>query len=79
MAGLEAPRSGRLRSIDDDKVTEVINKAPHFNPKGATHWSSILMAKEARLNAMAISRKSPSVSPTNYCRVLSANVGEPSP
>ncbi|WP_242674534.1 helix-turn-helix domain-containing protein [Marinobacter halodurans] len=41
VAGLtDAPRSGRPRSIDDDKVTEVINKTLHSKPKGATHWST---------------------------------------
>jgi len=57
LAGLtDAPRSGRPRSIDDDKVTEIINKTLLSKPKDATHWSTTLMAKEAGLNAMAISR-----------------------
>lgn len=57
VAGLtDAPRSGRPRSIDDDKVTDVINKTLHSRPKEATHWSTTLMAEEAGLNAMAISR-----------------------
>ncbi|MFO7528724.1 MAG: IS630 family transposase [Marinobacter sp.] len=57
VAGLtDAPRSGRPRSIDDDKVTEVINKTLQSTPKDATHWSTTLMAKETGLNAMAISR-----------------------
>ena len=57
VAGLtDAPRSGRPRSIDDDKVTDVINKTLQSKPKDATHWSTTLMAKETGLNAMAISR-----------------------
>ena len=52
----DAPKSGRPRSIDDDKVTEVIDKTPHFKPKNATQWSTTLMAEETGLNAMAISR-----------------------
>ena len=47
VAGLtDAPRSGRPRSIDDDKVTDVINKTLQSKPKDATHWSTTLMAKE---------------------------------
>ena len=57
VAGLtDAPRSGRPRSIDEDKVADVINKTLQSKPKDATHWSITLMAKETGLNAMAISR-----------------------
>lgn len=57
IAGLtDAPRSGRPRSINDDKVTEVISKTLHTKPANATHWSTTLMADEVGLNAMAISR-----------------------
>lgn len=52
----DAPRSGRPRSIHDDKVAEVINKTLQTKPANATHWSTTLMAKETGLNAMAISR-----------------------
>ena len=57
VAGLtDAPRSGRPRSIDDDKVTDVIDKTLHSKLTDATHWSTTLMAQETGLNAMAISR-----------------------
>lgn len=57
VAGLtDAPRSGRPRSIDDEKVADVINKTLQSKPKDATHWSTTLMARETGLNAMAISR-----------------------
>lgn len=52
----DAPRSGRPRSINDQKVAEVIEKTLRNKPKNATHWSTTLMAKETDLNAMAISR-----------------------
>ena len=52
----DAPRSGRPRTIDDEKVTEVINKTLQSSPSKATHWSTTLMAKETGLSAMAISR-----------------------
>ncbi|MFK4751789.1 helix-turn-helix domain-containing protein [Oceanobacter antarcticus] len=45
VAGLtDAPRSGHPRSINDDKVTEVINKTLPTKPANATHWSTTLMA-----------------------------------
>ena len=57
IAGLtDAPRSGRPRTIDDDKVAQVIEKTLQEKPKNATHWSTTLMARETGLNAMAISR-----------------------
>ena len=57
IAGLtDAPRSGRPRTILDDKVAEVIEKTLREQPHEATHWSTTLMAKETGLNAMAISR-----------------------
>lgn len=57
IAGLtDAPRSGRPRTINDEKVAEVIEKTLQSKPNNATHWSTTLMAKETGLNAMAISR-----------------------
>lgn len=57
IAGLsDAPRTGRPRTISDEKVAEVIEKTLHTKPSNATHWSTTLMAKETQLNAMAISR-----------------------
>lgn len=57
IAGLtDAPRSGRPRRIDDDKVTEVIDKTLQSSPANASHWSTTLMGKETGLNAMAVSR-----------------------
>lgn len=52
----DAPRSGRPRTISDDKVAEVIEKTLQSKPSNATHWSTTLMAEETQLNAMAISR-----------------------
>lgn len=57
MAGLtDAPRSGRPRTIDDEKVAEVIEKTLRDKPNKATHWSTTLMAEATGLNAMAVSR-----------------------
>jgi transposase len=57
LAGLtDAPRPGRPRTIDDEKVAQVIEKTLREKPSHATHWSTQLMASETGLNAMAISR-----------------------
>lgn len=57
MDGLtDAPRSGRPRTITDEKVAQIIEKTLKEKPKNATHWSTTLMADETGLNAMAISR-----------------------
>ena len=52
----DAPRTGRPRTINDEKVHEVIEKTLQTKPSNATHGSTTLMAKETGLNAMAISR-----------------------
>ncbi len=52
----DSPRSGRPRTIDGQKVAEVIEKTLQAKPSKATHWSTTLMAKETGLNPMAISR-----------------------
>ena len=57
VAGLtDAPRTGRPRTINDQKVTDLINKTLKEKPKNATHWSTSLMAKETGLSAMSVSR-----------------------
>lgn len=50
------PRSGRPRTINDEKVAEVIEKTLGSKPPAASHWSTTLMAKETHLNTMAVSR-----------------------
>ena len=49
----DEPRNGRPRTIDGDKVSEVIDKTLQSNPDHATHWSTTLMAIETDLNAIA--------------------------
>jgi len=56
LAVADAPRTGRPRTISDQKVTDLINKTLREKPKNATHWSTNLMAKEAGLSAMSVSR-----------------------
>ncbi len=52
----DAPRTGAPRSIDDEKVMEVVNKTLSAKPKNATHWSTRSMAKETGLSGDSIVR-----------------------
>jgi transposase len=53
---LDAPRPGQPRKITDAKVEEVVTMTLERKPRGATHWSSRLMAKATGLNQTAIVR-----------------------
>ena len=53
---LDAPRSGAPRSIDDGRVEAVIAKTLESVPKGATQWSTRLMARDMGLTQNAILR-----------------------
>lgn len=53
---LDEPRPGQPRRIGDAEVERVIAMTLEHQPKAATHWSTRLMAKEARLNQTAVSR-----------------------
>ena len=54
---LDAPRSGAPRSIGDEAVERLValtlEEAP---PRGATHWSTRLMARRAAMSQTAVSR-----------------------
>ena len=52
----DAPRSGRPRTIEDEKVAEVIERTLTSRPADATHWSLRSMAKEAGLSHTSIWR-----------------------
>jgi transposase len=57
MAGLvDAPRSGAPRQISDQKVEEVVTKTLETTPAARTHWSSWLMAKEAKISQHSVRR-----------------------
>lgn len=47
---LDTPRSGAPRTIDDARVDAVIAKTLETQPMNATHWSTRMMAKEAKLS-----------------------------
>ncbi len=51
-----APRSGAPRTIDDERVEAVVAKTLESVPKGATHWSTRLMAGEMGMTQNAILR-----------------------
>lgn len=42
----DAPRSGRPRQISDSDIADMIRTTLESKPKGATHWSCRLLAKE---------------------------------
>jgi len=54
---LDEPRPGRPRTIDDERVEEVIVKTLEtVPPDGGTHWSTRQMASAVGLNQTAVSR-----------------------
>lgn len=53
---IDEPRSGRPRSIEDDRVAEVIERTLSRKPRDATHWSIRSMAKETGLSHTTIRR-----------------------
>jgi transposase len=53
---LDAPRSGAPRTIDDARVEAVVAKTLESVPKGATHWSTRLMASEMGMTQNAVLR-----------------------
>jgi transposase len=52
----DAPRPGRPRVHDDDKIEEVVVTTLESMPRGATRWSTREMAKKAGLSASTVSR-----------------------
>lgn len=53
---LDAPRSGAPRTIDDERVEAVVAKTLESMPKGATHWSTRLLANEMGMTQNAVFR-----------------------
>lgn len=52
----DEPRPGPPRTIEDDKVEEVIVRTLESTPKGATHWSTRQMAKAVGISHDSVSR-----------------------
>ena len=49
-------RSGRPRSIEDERIAELINKTLQSKPQGSTHWSCRTMAEETGISKSTVQR-----------------------
>lgn len=49
-------RSGRPRSISDEKIADLVRKTLETKPEGKTHWSTRLLANETELSQSTVSR-----------------------
>ena len=48
LAGLtDAPRTGRPRSVGDERIQHIVDKVRQSRPTNATHWSVRQMSREA--------------------------------
>jgi len=52
----DAPRSGAPRRVSDETIAEIIHRTVNTKPKGATHWSSRLLAAEIGVSHSTISK-----------------------
>ena len=52
----DAPRPGRIEALGPEKESEVIHKTLHAKPRGATHWSRSLMAKEVGISETSVGK-----------------------
>ena len=52
----DEPRPGAPRKIGDEKVEEAVQAVLETKPKGATHWSTRMMARNLGLSQSAVSR-----------------------
>ncbi|MFD7037271.1 IS630 family transposase [Rhodococcus jostii] len=53
---LNEPRPGRPRTIDDDKIKDLITSTLETTPKNATHWSTRSMAEHLDISQSTVSR-----------------------
>jgi putative transposase len=57
LAGLHTElRTGRPRSIDDERVAELVNKVIEDTPQGSTHWSVRRVAEESGVSKSQVQR-----------------------
>lgn len=53
---LDEPRPGRPREVGDNKVEEIVERTLHSRPRGATHWSRRVLAKEVGVSPATVNR-----------------------
>jgi transposase len=53
---VDAPRTGKPRSISDDQVEEVVTRTLESKPTAKTHWSTRSMAKECGISHDSVKR-----------------------
>ncbi|MGW2402906.1 IS630 family transposase [Kitasatospora sp. NPDC001664] len=52
----DAPRPGRVRTVTDEQVAELVRATLETKPKNATHWSTRSMAERVGLSQSTVSR-----------------------
>jgi transposase len=52
----DAPRPGRKPRISQKRVDEIIERTLQTKPKGATHWSTRILAKEVGVSRATVNR-----------------------
>jgi len=52
----DAPRSGRIPQLPEEKEKEIIEATLHSTPADATHWSVRTMAEAQKISRMAVHR-----------------------
>ena len=50
----DAPRTGRPRTVSDEKIHDLISKTLKERPKGATHWSCRTMADHIEVSRSTV-------------------------
>ena len=53
---LDEPRPGAPRTVDDDKVEEIVRLTLESKPRDATHWSTRAMAEKVGVSQSTVSR-----------------------
>jgi transposase len=49
-------RPGRPRTIEDERIAQLINETLHSQPKNATHWTTRLSAKHRKISKSSVQR-----------------------
>jgi transposase len=49
-------RSGRPRTIEDERIAKLVNQTLRSQPKNATHWTTRLIAKHSKISKSTVQR-----------------------